>query len=136
MKKDFQFWFKKIFIFSLYCTTRVSNKELSKVLINFSEAFTLGQQKDDVRITVTEGQVVAPDYTEGEVTWQESRLVIKQANRSDDGLYECQAVNVGGKFLKSGHISVEFPPTFEEQVISEEWSWDQRATNLSCLGEF
>ena len=78
----------------------------------------------------------APDYTEGEVTWQESRLVIEQVNRSDDGLYECQAVNVGGKFVKSGHISVEFAPTFEEQVITEEWSWDQRATNLSCLGEF
>ena len=136
MKKDFHFWFLKIFSFSLYCTAPASNKELSKVLINFSEAFSLGQQKDDARITVTEGLVPAPDYTEGEVTWQESRLVIEQANRSDDGLYECQAINVGGKFLKSGHISVEFPPTFEEQVITEEWSWDQRATNLSCLGEF
>ena len=89
-----------------------------------------------MRITVTEQTVAAPDYTEGETTWQLSRLEISEVARSDDGLYECQAINEGGKFLKSGHISVEFPPTFEDQVITEEWSWDQRATNLSCLGEF
>ena len=78
--------------------------------------------------------VRAPDYTEGETSWSQSRLVIEEIKRSDDGLYECQAVNIGGKFLKSGHISVEFAPTFEDQEITEEWSWDQRATNLSCLG--
>ena len=26
--------------------------------------------------------------------------------RSDDGLYECQAENEGGRFSKSGHIQV------------------------------
>ena len=127
--------FKNIF-FSLYCTSKDSLTRNDQVLINFSEAFTLGQQVDDVRITVTEEMVAAPDYTEGETTWRQSRLEIKEVGRADDGLYECRAINEGGQYLKSGHISVEFPPTFEDQVITEEWSWDQRATNLSCLGEF
>ena len=80
--------------------------------------------------------VDAPDYTEGERRWQQSTLYIEDVQRSDDGLYECQAVNIGGKYFKSGHISVEFPPTFEDQVITKEWSWDQRSVNLSCLGMF
>ena len=62
-------------------------------------------------------------------------MFIEHVKRSDDGLYECQAVNIGGKFFKSGHIAVEFPPTFEDQVIVKEWSWDQRSVNLSCLGK-
>ena len=107
----------------------------SEVLINVSEPFMPGKQPGDVRISVTEEVIDAPDYTEGETSWSQSRLIIENINRSDDGLYECQAVNIGGKFLKSGHISVEFAPTFEDQVITEEWSWDQRATNLSCLGK-
>ena len=52
------------------------------------------------------------------------------------GLYECKAANKGGEYYKSGHITVEFPPTFEDQLVEQDrhWSWDQRPTNLSCLG--
>ena len=102
---------------------------------NFSEPFLSGDQKDDGRLYVEEKTVEAPDYTEGERKWRQSTLLIEHAKRSDDGLYECQAVNIGGKYFKSGHIAVEFPPTFEDQVIVKEWSWDQRSVNLSCLGE-
>ena len=102
---------------------------------NFSEPFLSGDQKDDGRLYVEEKTVEAPDYTEGERKWRQSTLLIEHAKRSDDGLYECQAVNIGGKYFKSGHIAVEFLPTFEDQVIVKEWSWDQRSVNLSCLGE-
>ena len=104
--------------------------------ITCSEHYISGEQKDDVRINVEEMTVDAPDYTEGERKWVQSTLYIEDAQRTDDGLYECQAVNIGGKYFKSGHISVEFPPTFEDQVITKEWSWDQRSVNLSCLGKF
>ena len=53
--------------------------------------------------------------------------------RSDDGLYECAAINEGGKYFQSGHITVEFGPTFEEQVYDREWSWKQIPVNLSCI---
>ena len=53
--------------------------------------------------------------------------------RSDDGLYECAATNSGGKYFQSGHITVEFGPTFEEQVYDREWSWKQIPVNLSCI---
>ena len=96
---------------------------------------SLGEQKDDVRIYVDETTIDAPDYTEGEKKWQQSTLYIEDVKRTDDGLYECQAVNTGGQFFQSGHIGVEFPPTFEDQVITKEWSWDQRSVNLSCLGK-
>ena len=104
----------------------------------------------------------APEYTEGEKTWQESILTIKGVNRwmsssknlhgtsssrSDDGLYECAAHNEGGSYYQSGHITVEFGPTFEEQVCNclhsklghrhqvydREWSWKQIPVNLSCI---
>ncbi len=28
---------------------------------------------------------------------------------------------------------VEFPPTFEEQPMKEQWSWDQNPINLTCI---
>ena len=112
------------------------SKYLSRSIIdNFSEHYILGEQKDDVRIYVDETTIDAPDYTEGEKKWQQSTLYIEDVKRSDDGLYECQAVNTGGQYFQSGHIAVEFPPTFEDQVITKEWSWDQRSVNLSCLGK-
>ena len=30
-------------------------------------------------------------------------------------------------------LQVEFPPTFEEQPMSEQWSWDQNPINLTCI---
>jgi hypothetical protein len=46
-----------------------------------------------------------------------------------------QAENEGGRFFKSGHITVEFKPTFEDQPMTKEWSWDQRPVNLTCIGK-
>ncbi len=40
------------------------------------------------------------------IRWRVSEIVISDVKRRDDGLYECQARNEGGKFFKSGHIQV------------------------------
>jgi len=98
-----------------------------------NEPFYTGGQPDDDRIIVEESTVHAPYYTEGESFWRKSTITITKVKRSDDGLYECQAENEGGKFYKSGHITVEFGPTFEDQLYDKEWSWDQRPIQLSCI---
>lgn len=84
---------------------------------------------------VEESTVHAPAYTEGETFWRKSTITISKIKRPDDGLYECQAENEGGRHYKSGHITVEFGPTFEDQLYDKEWSWDQRPIQLSCIGE-
>ena len=99
-----------------------------------SEPFFTGGQPDDERIIVEESTVHAPYYTEGESFWRKSTIIIDGVRREDDGLYECQAENEGGRFYKSGHITVEFGPTFEDQLYKKEWSWDQRPIKLSCIG--
>jgi len=98
-----------------------------------NEPFFAGGQPDDDRIIVEENIISAPDYTDGERKWKESTIIIDGVKRADDGLYECQAENEGGRFYKSGHITVEFGPTFEDQLTSKEWSWDQRPIKLSCI---
>ena len=94
----------------------------------------MGGQPDDERIVVEERIISAPDYTEGEREWMQSTILIEKIKRTDDGLYECLAENDGGKFYKSGHITVEFGPTFEQQLVFKEWSWAQRPIEVSCIG--
>ena len=36
-------------------------------------------------------------------------------------------------FFSSFFFQVEFPPTFEEQPMKEQWSWDQNPINLTCI---
>lgn len=116
--------------FYLYIQDAVENSILC------SEPFYTGGQPDDDRIVVEESTVHAPAYTEGESFWRKSTITISKIKRPDDGLYECQAENEGGRHYKSGHITVEFGPTFEDQLYDKEWSWDQRPIQLSCIGEF
>ncbi|XP_059086244.1 fasciclin-2-like isoform X2 [Tigriopus californicus] len=98
-----------------------------------NEPYIPGGQPLDDRIYVENSLERAPDYTEGETEWRVSEIVISDIKRKDDGLYECQARNEGGEFFKSGHIQVEFAPTFEETPVSKEYSWDQHPINLTCI---
>lgn len=63
-------------------------------------------------------------------------LTIEHLQRSDDGLYECVASNIGGDAYKNGHVTVEFQPTF---IASKNqppvWTWNNKPGNLSCLAE-
>lgn len=36
---------------------------------------------------------------------------------------------------KTGHITVQFPPSFKSTPMTEAWSWQQRPVNLTCLAE-
>lgn len=93
------------------------------------EPFEVGQQNFDKRI-VLEQQF----FEEKGETW--ATLIISNLNRSDDGLYECIAKNKAGEAYKNGHITVEFPPTFERtRDLPPFFSWEGRPGNISCLPE-
>ncbi|KRK06011.1 fasciclin-2 isoform X1 [Drosophila yakuba] len=91
------------------------------------EEYTNGQQDDDPRI------ILEPNFDEerGEST---GTLRIANAERSDDGLYQCIARNKGADAYKTGHITVEFAPDFSHMKdLPPVFSWEQRKANLSCL---
>lgn len=91
------------------------------------EEFTLGTQENDDRIRLEEN----PNDLEGE-TW--GVLHIRNTLRSDDGLYQCIARNEGDEAYKTGHITVEYGPSFEHMKnLPPVYSWEQRPANLSCL---
>ena len=62
------------------------------------------------RIRVEETEVESSNNRSGGRKWKQSTITIEGVRRSDDGLYECQAENEGGRFYKSGHIQVELAP--------------------------
>lgn len=62
-------------------------------------------------------------------------LKITDAHRYDDGLYNCIAYNKRIKTELLGHITVEYPPTFQNTPANEVWSWDGRPVNVTCLAE-
>ena len=126
------YFYLYILVRTLFCCKALWTLTTLQLL---SEPFYTGGQPDDDRIVVEESTVHAPAYTEGESFWRKSTITISKIKRPDDGLYECQAENEGGRHYKSGHITVEFGPTFEDQLYNKEWSWDQRPIQLSCIGE-
>ncbi|KAJ9592055.1 hypothetical protein L9F63_001394, partial [Diploptera punctata] len=62
-------------------------------------------------------------------------LIISSILRTDDGLYECIASNMGGTATKMGHLTVEFAPSFANTPMHEAWSWHDNPVNLTCLAE-
>ncbi|EEB14179.1 Fasciclin-2 precursor, putative [Pediculus humanus corporis] len=86
-----------------------------------------GRQLYDPRVFVTNEQI-GEDETIGS-------LLIQQAKKSDDGLYECIATNTAAESYKTGHVTVEFPPSFENTPINETWTWERNPVNLTCIAE-
>ncbi|XP_037784980.1 fasciclin-2-like isoform X13 [Penaeus monodon] len=86
--------------------------------------FTDGINNDD-RIEVVQ--------TEDDQGRRVGILKIRGVVRADDGLYTCTATSEGGETQVWGHITVEFMPTFEDQVRDVEWSWQQQPVNLTCI---
>ncbi|XP_054257112.1 fasciclin-2-like isoform X1 [Macrosteles quadrilineatus] len=86
-----------------------------------------GSQPADPRIVV-ENRVGSDGITE-------AHLIIDELTRPDDGLYTCIARNKGGESRKNGHLTVEFPPNFDNTPIKEAWSWNRLPVNLTCLAE-
>ncbi|XP_077291454.1 neural cell adhesion molecule fasciclin 2 [Arctopsyche grandis] len=94
-----------------------------------NDYYVVGVQTSDERI-ILDHQVNKKD---GETI---ATLTISKTHRSDDGLYECMASNKGDKAYKNGHITVQFPPSFEaSETQPPVWSWDRRPANLTCLAE-
>ncbi|XP_021918912.1 fasciclin-2 isoform X4 [Zootermopsis nevadensis] len=92
-----------------------------------SDRFVLGVQKDD-RIVVEN----TLDIERGETV---GSLIISNILRTDDGLYECIAINEGGVAFKNGHLTVEFKPSFASTPMHEAWSWHNNPVNVTCLAE-
>jgi neural cell adhesion molecule len=98
--------------------------------LSIKEPLRIGQQPHDRRI-ILEQQCID---TKGECF---GILDITKLNRSDDGLYECIAENSAGTSYKNGHITVEFPPTFERTKALHKiaWAWNNHPGNLTCIPE-
>lgn len=97
--------------------------------VSTKELFEVGLQRSDKRIILEN----FPDESKGQAF---GTLIISHLNRTDDGLYECIAENNVGAAYKNGHITVEFPPTFEKtKDYPPIWTWDNRPGNLSCIAE-
>lgn len=97
--------------------------------VSTKELFEVGLQRSDRRIILEND----PDESKGQCS---GTLIINHLNRTDDGLYECIAENKVGAAYKNGHITVEFPPTFEKtKDYPPVWTWDNRPGNLSCIAE-
>lgn len=92
------------------------------------QPYVKGAQVDDDRIVLTNR---ADDIT-GETV---GTLTIHESMRSNDGLYECIALNAGGEARRNGHLTVEFPPSFASMPNITVWSWEQRPVNISCIAE-
>ncbi|XP_044749607.1 fasciclin-2 isoform X2 [Coccinella septempunctata] len=93
------------------------------------EPFEFGKQTKDKRINLD--QTIITEKGESMST-----LVISNLNRSDDGLYRCIAENKAGTAILNGHITVEFPPTFERtKNFPPTWTWGNRPGNISCIPE-
>ncbi|XP_048516191.1 fasciclin-2 isoform X2 [Athalia rosae] len=90
--------------------------------------YVIAVQPNDDRITLANDR----NDPSGETT---AVLTIENLLRSDDGLYECIAQNKGGEAFKTGHLTVEFPPSFATMKNLTIWSWDQRPVNLTCIAE-
>lgn len=92
-----------------------------------TEEFTIGAQENDDRIILEENR----DEEMGETT---GILYISKTLRSDDGLYQCIARNEGDAAFETGHITVEYAPSFEHMKnLPPVYSWEQRPANLSCM---
>lgn len=48
-------------------------------------------------------------------------------------MYECIGKNKGGTSYKNGHLTVEFPPSFEATDNRTVFAWDQHPGNLTCI---
>lgn len=62
-------------------------------------------------------------------------LKIAEVHRFDAGLYSCTAYNKRAETTSWGLLTVQFPPSFLNTPMLEQWSWDENVlpVNLSCF---
>lgn len=102
----------------------ISFRKLTK-----TDPFTDGVQSYDPRIK----QEFIRNEEKGETV---GTLYFNKLRRTDDGLYVCIAENKVESAYKNGHITVQFPPTFEvTENYPPVWSWENHPGNLTCIAE-
>nr|XP_022908723.1 fasciclin-2-like [Onthophagus taurus]XP_022908724.1 fasciclin-2-like [Onthophagus taurus] len=111
---------------------KANGRPTPKVLfkkLNKADLFQIGSQPFDDRILIENINNNAKGETYGILT-------IRNLSRADDGLYECIADNEIGKAFRIGHITVEFPPVFNNNDnVNEVWTWQNNPVKLTCVAE-
>lgn len=89
----------------------------------------VGPQPDDQDIVLEQ----AFNHERGEAT---GILRFSKLKRADDGLYQCLASNKAHTDFRTGHVTVQFPPTFEHMNnLPPVFTWEERRANLSCFAQ-
>lgn len=95
--------------------------------LSTKEEFTIGATNDRY--------FLLHNYNE-EDGYNNATLTFYKLNRTDDGLYHCIAKNPAGEAYQIGHVTVQFPPTFEKtKDLPPVYTWDERPGNLTCIPE-
>lgn len=95
--------------------------------LSTKEEFTIGANNDRYYLVYNQ------DENEG---YNNATLTFNRLNRSDDGLYHCIAKNQVGEAYQIGHVTVQFPPTFEKtKDLPPVYTWAERPGNLTCIPE-
>lgn len=102
-----------------------------------SITFRKWTSKMPYKLGANEGNHISLENEFNQEKWETyATLSFYNLSRPDDGLYECIADNKVGTAYKNGHVTVEFPPTFEKtENLPPVWSWPDQPANLSCVAE-
>lgn len=92
--------------------------------------------KEEFTVGVTNDRYLLLHNYNEEEGYNNATLTFNKLNRSDDGLYHCVAKNLAGEAYQIGHITVQFPPTFEKtKDLPPVYTWAERPGNLTCIPE-
>jgi neural cell adhesion molecule len=92
-----------------------------------NQELRLGVQENDERVIL--------DYkTDENLGESVGTMLISRLKHDDDGLYQCVARNRGDAAFEVGHITVEYPPSFDHlKNLPPVFSWEEHPANLSCF---
>lgn len=92
--------------------------------------------KEDFKVGVNNDRYFLLQNYNEEEGYNNATLTFYKLNRTDDGLYHCIATNLAGEAYQIGHVTVQFPPTFEKtKDLPPVYTWGERPGNLTCIPE-
>ena len=78
------------------------------------------------------GRILVRTYTGRNNDENVLTVTINNLERSDDGLYYCQAENKAGKAVTAGHLQIQFKPDLESNKVLVK-TWKDHTVNLTCV---